>query len=275
MELLQKVPSEVWAAITASLITLGGISLSNRHARKQQKEALTHDERQRDKEREMSLRREVYLDAAEAISNGLSDLGRMINLEISDQDINSESSKNSAAIAKVNMVATNPTVQAVSNYYSEFNSTYLELFFERLLVMERKNSIDDLSNLIQKNQSEIDRWIEMMKTYNLEGKHDERKWKGISQNLEFHQKNEEELIDKRDNLRTIQQKELFSFTGHFIDKMRFISSLIPPAIFAVRKELSLPIDEEAYLKNHMESLARIQHAAENFLSKIKQRIDSQ
>lgn len=275
MELLQKIPSEVWAAITASLITLGGVFLSNRHARKQQISALEHDERERDKEREISLRREVFLEAAEAISNGLNALGRIINLDISDQDINPDAVKNGAAISKVYLVGTNQTVQAVSAYYSEYNSAYLELMLERLPLMERHNSVNNLSKLYEKTLSEGQQLIELMKNYNLEGKKDERKWQVISENYKFIEAKQNELSKQIDELNVIQQKERFLFTRLVIEKLSFISTLIPPAVFAVRHDLKLPLDEEAFLKIQSESLVKTKKAAEKFLSKIQQLIDTQ
>jgi len=57
--------------------------------------------------------------------------------------------------------------------------------------------------------------------------------------------------------------------------LSFISALISPAVFAVRHDLKLPLDEEAFLKIQSESLAKAKIAVENFLSKIQLLIDPQ
>jgi hypothetical protein len=58
-------PEVVWAAIISSLIAWFGVFLQNRNETKRNKLRLEHDAIQRDKEREMGLRREVYLGAKE------------------------------------------------------------------------------------------------------------------------------------------------------------------------------------------------------------------
>lgn len=274
LELLKKVPDEVWAAITASLMTLGGVYVSNLNNRKQQMEALKHDERQRDKEREMSLRREVFLQAVEAISSAQIALGRIINLNIDEQNISPDAQKNSAAISKLYIVATIPTVQAVSAYYKEFNSVFFELVSERSPLIERKNLIMDFSKLRDIFFNERQQLIELMKNDNLEGKIDERRRKVILENYEFADKKQKELGEKIEELIAVQEKERHSLIRHYLEKMSGIAPLIPPAVFAARQELELSLDEvdrEAFLKIQNDIFAKTKIAAEDFLSEVQQR----
>jgi hypothetical protein len=56
----------VVSGVVGSVITLGGVLLSNWHGRGLKREELKHDATQRNHEREMMLRREVFLPAVEA-----------------------------------------------------------------------------------------------------------------------------------------------------------------------------------------------------------------
>jgi len=60
-EPLAVVPDTVWAAITASLLTLTGVILSNRNSRKQLKIQLDRQELENRHQRKSELRRSVYL----------------------------------------------------------------------------------------------------------------------------------------------------------------------------------------------------------------------
>ena len=68
IRLLKEIPNVVWSAIIASLITLSGVWLSNRNSRNLQQNQLRHDAERRNSERELALRKEVYLEALESIS---------------------------------------------------------------------------------------------------------------------------------------------------------------------------------------------------------------
>ena len=80
LHLLETIPAAVYAATTASTITLIGLSLQNRGESKRNFERLVHDARQRDREREMTLRRDVYLEAAEAMAQAQEYLAGFTNV---------------------------------------------------------------------------------------------------------------------------------------------------------------------------------------------------
>jgi hypothetical protein len=61
LSLLKSIPDTVWAALTASALTLGGVFLSNRSSTKRLKLQLEHDAQEKDKDRKNDMRRSVYL----------------------------------------------------------------------------------------------------------------------------------------------------------------------------------------------------------------------
>ncbi len=266
--LLKQIPDAVWAAIIASLLTLGGVHLANRNSRKQHREALEHDARQRDREREMSLRREVYLKATEAISKCQNFLMRLSNIDISEQELATEFSHDSAAIAKIHIVGTNNTVQAVSAFLHEWSSVYLELALKRIGLIERKKRIESLMECVDKFQKEMDRYVELMKQLNLEGNTEQRVWKVVKDNFEFERTRNEKCNEERKLLQTIQNKERLQFVQLCVDRFLRVSQTIPPAVFAVREELEMKLDKEAYLKMHNENIERSKVVFDSFLNEI-------
>ncbi len=274
IDLMKQIPNVVWSGIMASLITLSGIFLSNRNTRKQQLEALKHDATQRDREREMSLRRDVYLAAAEAIVNGQHILARFPNLNISDEDFSTEFQQNNASIAKVQVVGTNPTVQAVFAYSNEFSRTFLELSLKRLKLIERKYEIESISRMIDKLLTEGEGYLELMKQHRLEGNTDNQKWKILFENLELIQKQRENFFGKKQDLETIQRKEQICFTKNCTEKLFSISQFIPPAVLSVRDELDLPLDKDVYLEYFKKKKKKGRVALDSFFSEIEQMLDA-
>ena len=128
-EWLASIPDVVWAALLASLLTLSGVLLANRDSRMRQIAELKHDVSQRNREREMALRRDVYLRAAEVISRAQNMLMRLTDLSVSDQDFSASFCRDSSAMAQVQVVGTNNTVQAISAFGPELSAAFLELSF--------------------------------------------------------------------------------------------------------------------------------------------------
>ena len=62
MELAMSIPDVVWAAVIAAGITLLGVFLQNISSRRQVKAQLKHDAIQRDRERQMNIRQDVFVD---------------------------------------------------------------------------------------------------------------------------------------------------------------------------------------------------------------------
>lgn len=272
-EFLSQIPDVVWAALLAAFLALSGVLVTNRSSRIQKLAELQHDAAQRNREREMALRRDVYLGAAESISNGQLILTKLSDLSISDQELGAEFTRVSAAIAKIQVVGTNSTVQAVSAFSHQLGAAYLELILKRVPLIDRKNDIELLTELINKSQIELDRYITLMKQLNLEGNADQRIWKVINDNVEFERKQREQHTEERTNLWVAQNRDHLQFAELCYERFVEVSQTIPPAVFAVRAELELPLDREAYLKTFNDNLEKGMEIFKSFLSRAGKIID--
>ena len=140
LNLLASIPDVIWAAIIASGLTFLGVSISNRANRKCLLIQLDHASKQQDKERELQIRKQVYMEAAEAIAESIKDItllpNRIIytdNLEISNQLLE--------ALAKVHMVGTLDTVKNISQFMEKFNQSTLPIIPETHKFVELKKKI--------------------------------------------------------------------------------------------------------------------------------------
>lgn len=269
LQFIGTIPDIVWAASLASILTLTGVILSNRNSRKQALAQLKHDSHQRDRERNMILRKEVYLPAAEAISKGITILTELVELNLSTQEVKENLSSYSAAISKIQIVGSNNTVQATSAFSQKLVSSFLELIVIRAPLLDRKNEIEIRTNFINKTQSELDRYIKLMKDANLAGNTDQRIWDSLNRSVEYEQKQNERYIKERSELTSIQDKKLANFFELCVLKQAEVSRLIPTAIFAIREELEMSIDKDAYLASFNAGLKENNKIFQDFLNDAK------
>lgn len=153
----------------------------------------------------------------------------------------------SGSIAKVQIVASAATVKSVTTIMGSIGAAIVELILERSVLKQRKNNIDILNELRSKSQSEIERYITIMKNLNLEGNRDSHLWKNLNENIEFETKQREKFQTEINELWNIQNKEHHEFTKKCMGKFFEISRQIPDAILSVREDLNLPISSEEYV----------------------------
>jgi len=221
-------------------------------------------------EREKNIRKEVYLQAVESLTRYLNTIANLPNININEQDITRRITDDSGVIAKVQIVGSESTVKSVTEIMGNIGATILELILERGSLVQRKNHIDILDNLRSKSQSEIERYISIMKNMNLEGNHTNNPlvWKPLNDNIEFETKQRDQFQAEIDDLWVTQNSEQLSFTKKCMDKYFEISLLIPNAVISVREDLGLPISNEAYLEIFNKNIKHGKHVLEEFYEKV-------
>jgi len=258
----------IWAAIIASLLTLGGVLLTNRGSNNRLKYQLEHDAKEREDIRLMELRKSVYLKSVEAISKNHMILAQMPNLELSDTEVVQTFSRSSATIAKVNLVGSQETVRAMTKLSSELGAAYMKLSAKRLPLIARKTDIEILDDLIEASSKEKDRIIAMMKEVNLQGIKDERLWEVINDNYEFENKQTEKYLSDRDSLADINSQEILEFSRECFRSLKVIYPLMADALVAVRNEMKLPFDGESFKELMEESYKKSEECLEEFISEV-------
>jgi hypothetical protein len=81
IDFLARVPDVIWSGLIASVVTLSGVMISNRSNTKRLIRQLAHDSQEKHKERFASMRRDVYLKAAEELAKVSSFFGRLPQID--------------------------------------------------------------------------------------------------------------------------------------------------------------------------------------------------
>lgn len=219
-------------------------------------------------ERERNIKKEVYLQATESITHCQNILSRLADLNVATADISKGLISDSGVIAKVQIVGSEPTVKAVTKLMSTIGTSILELMLQRTALDERKSTIDRLNISRSTTESEIERYIAIMKNLNLEGNLDQRIWNTVNKAVDFETKKRDELTTKINDLWKTQKQDHLAFTQKCMERFFHVTSLMPEAVLAVRAELNLPIQDDAYLDICNQSIQQGKDVFADFMKKV-------
>lgn len=248
--------------------------IANRANDRRLRKQLKHDREMRNRERALSLRKDVYLSAAEAVSAGIAVIARFADLEIPDNKLMESYIDKSSEIDKVHVIANERTAEALTNLISGLNAAYLRVAVKRYPLIAQKNQISLLQQQINSFSQNRDHMLELMTQFNLDGATDQHRWEIINKNFEF----EQDRISKTSKLQNTSLVDLsvkqLQFMKECIDETNKLSRLVVPVILSARAELEMPIDEQIYAevieRSIMQQEANIKTFMENILTTAQQ-----
>lgn len=269
VEIVAMVPGLFWGVIIGSFFSLGGVMLSNRASDRRLRAQFEYERELRNHDRELALRKDIYLAATEAISAGLESVAKMADLEIPTKEISEGYLKRAPAIAKIHVIGNEDTIKAVINISSELAKTHMQLSVKRGLLLSKKQEITNLDEMIAKFGQDRDRMLELMKEYNLRGLVDENLWKTIDGNFKFEAERFDGALEQKTNLSAALFADQLNCLKECIEELNRLSRLLPSVVVAVRKELEIPIDEENYERIIEESITNQTVNVTQFLEQIR------
>lgn len=275
LALLEKIPATFWGVVIGSFFSLGGVVLANRASDRRLQAQLDHDRQLKTRERDLSLRKDVYLAAAEAVTAGFNAVARLADLNIPYEKLTEQYQNKASSIAKVSVIAKEETVKAFERFTNELGGTFLRLSVKRYPLTAQQQKIAILRDQLKHFESERDRMVELMEQHNLDGPVDQRRWDQIQKKFDF----EQDRIKKTLEEITTLGKELYSrqleYTRECVSESMNLRKLLVPALIAVRRELELPIDEASYLRIVEESAVRQEANLREFLENVRGMVDNQ
>lgn len=166
------------------------------------------------------------------------------------------------------MIGYDATVHAISAYTSAFVAVYADLFFQRIVLQERQKETQAITEAMGGHAKERDRWLEAMKQINVQGGDSDR-FKAVLAQFTFASGQWTEQFDALKTSSRAQFAVHLELYRSAIDQFRRIHGLVPSVLFAVRKELELPLDEEQFMKAYLASSRQQAAVLEAFMEKVK------
>ena len=267
--LIEKIPGTFWGVIIGSFFTLLGIVLTNRAHDRRLQAQLAHERDLNNQEREMTLRKDIYLTAAEAVYAGLIAISRFPNFDIPIDKLTDSYIDKAPSIAKTNIVAKETTVNALSNFSVELNATFMRLFWKRMQLASHKQQFDLLKMQADITLKDHGQTLELVKQYNLAGQNDPHRFNLLQQSLTFEQERFRQITQDADTLaRTFDTKQL-QYVEECTSEVIRLGRLLTPLLFSIRKELDLPIDEIEFLRIQEEAMTKLAASHEEFFQQLR------
>ena len=267
---LAQIPSIVYAAIIASLITLFGVSLSNRSAHKRLITQLSIESKERQQEREINLRKDVYLKTAEELTRAQQYIGSLASSDLAsltNQHKNIEGFFSSTS--KIHIVGSDETIKAVVDVTKKFTTAMLQIMVKSMPLHDLKSDIDILSGLIDDYSSKREKCLNEITAFNLSGNRDQELWGKLQGNFDFLQEEIRGYVEERSakwEKHNGYQRELMI---KCMKEALELAELLVPAVISIRKELNLPFDENGYIELMKNQSSEAESVIKQFLSEVE------
>jgi hypothetical protein len=147
--LIAKIPDTFWGVIVGGIISLMSVLLTNRANYQRLQAQLSHERELRKKERELSLKKDIYLAAAEAIVTGMTAIGYFPDMNKPTNKLTEAFAEKSPSIAKVHIIAEKETVRVVLNLMGELAKAYQQLSTKRNHLEGMKKNNDFSAKIIE------------------------------------------------------------------------------------------------------------------------------
>jgi len=245
--LINQIPPALYGIMLGSFLTILGVILTNISNTKRLKLQHEHERKLRNKERDLSMRREVYMDAMEAISAGITAISRFSDLHESPEALMQSYSSMSSKESRVMIVGTNDTVKALANFNVELNGAFLRLSAKRETfdaihqkTQQTEREIEKISNQLEqiyRKQSDRETVVDVeKKDHPLTSEYANLEQQRLNLQKEFESLNNQ-LIPLIQNLVKDSIVEVGSLNQHLV-----------PIVACMRAELELPFDEAFYTR---------------------------
>jgi hypothetical protein len=266
--LIGEIPATFWGVVIGSFFSVLCVALTNRANDKRLRAQFDHERELKTLDREMTLRKDVYLSAAEAISSGVGAISRFANFDIPNDQIMSGYIEKVPAISKVHVIAKTETILWLTQFTNRLNALYLTLFARRYELQNEQNAIKILDDQVAIFGKERDSIVELMKQYNIDGAIDGRRWKVLQDNFEFQQDRIHKALIRRDELVAALVPKKFQFMQECVEYTSELDAMTIPILLAARTELELPLDEGVYRAVMAEGNVMRQEAIDAFIQKF-------
>jgi hypothetical protein len=164
--LLLSIPDVIWSGVIASAITLSGVLILDRSNTKRLQIQLKHDAAENATERNSTLRREVYLLAAEELTKVNTYLATLSQIDLTKTNAGDGLKGFFAAAAKLQLVAEPKTAVLVNQLVASYGELGMKLMGRLMPLQQSRSDISISDDLYNKSQVEVTRVLGQMATFN-------------------------------------------------------------------------------------------------------------
>ena len=254
---MEAVPATVWGFLVGSLVTVIGVALTNASNTKRLRLQHAHERELDARARDLSMRRDVYLAALEAMATGMTTVGSFGELEIPFQDLMRQYMGKAGAMGKITIVGREETIRAVADFEQALTGAFMRLSGQRNAVDQLFKRTRALEAKLETTTQEQERLATLLEC----SSEDDGDGARLRRSLEHEQRREAELRTELHTAEAAFHPGMMDLIRTSMQEVAALDTMIVPVVSSVRKELGLPFDDAFYL-----NLIRSGHAqrAEQF-----------
>jgi hypothetical protein len=269
LEIFHSIPDVVWSGIIASVLTLSGVLISNRSNTSRLRIQLQHDSSEKARERTATLRREVYLLAAEELTKANSHLASLPQADLAKTNAADGLQGFFAAAAKLQLVAEPQTALLVNRLVGAYGELLLRLL-ERLMPLQKaKSDIAINDQLYNKAQSEIQRVLAEMAKFNESAQVNDLVFGALQRSCSAYQSQANDYAHASQAAWTEFNTLNVKFLRQLLSDMKLIGDQQIPVLVEIRRDLGLTADLEAMRSQMEEQWARMSSQIDNMISALQ------
>ena len=273
ISLLESIPPAFSGVIIGSFLTIIGVVLTNISNTKRLRLQHEHELKIRNKERDLNMRREIFMDAMEAISAGITAISRFSELSETPETLMQSYSKLTSKLGKVTIVGQNETIEALANFQLEINGAFLRMSAKR----------DKFDALLRKSQAIEEEVIKQKKKLDdLEAQLAQAK---INHENKFLESLQTEIAHAQDELSQMKSTEeeigvqLYQSVANLVQtsmsEVSALNRLLVPLISLMRSELELPFNEEHFAQITEKGNAALEEYMNSFFNEYEEEIPTE
>ncbi len=257
----ESIPPTFIGIILGSFLTVLGVILTNASNTKRLRLQHEHEQELENKARDLNMRRDIYMEAMEAVSAGLVAVSRFSELNNTPEDLMRTYTDLSPKIGKVIIVAKNETIKAVTTFNSAMTGAFMRLTTKR----EKLNALFQQSVSLETEIEEAEKtkinFAERIETAKIGDQPEQI----LHQLMEAYQVADEKVQALTRELESNSEALLSTQMVLVQDSLTEVAQLdllVVPLIGKMRAELGLPFSEEFYAQ----ILIRGHEELKNYLS---------
>jgi hypothetical protein len=266
--LFHGIPDVVWSGIVAAgmtlIGTLGAVIATNWGNTKRLRLQLEHDTTEKAKERLATLRRELYLKAADANVRGLAYFGTLPQADLTKPDTDAPLRNVLAVGAQLQLVVRQETAQFISDLISAYGELQLRLIAKVLPIHNVRSDINICNEHYENMQVEIKRVLAAMANHNESGQRDPVRFDQLNKSFEFANGRAQELAAERsahwDQMNVLQRQYL----KDLLPEVKRVGEMQIHVLVELRRELDVGGDIDVFQQMMRKQMERAERAVDEF-----------
>ena len=263
---IKEIPSTFWAVVVSTLFTVFTVHLTNSHHAKRLDKQLENDRELKRIERVFNAKRDIYMDAAVALTVSIRSLHNYALLDMPHVDLMKEAIEKNSALAKINLMATPETLRALGAVNLAIADAVMKLTEMRKPLIDERGVLLVEEQSYKNYQKRFEGLLDLQHQITLDGQRPEGEFARVARLTEGY-------MDQANKARTRwaeHDRELrikaMAIYQESLRRVQGIGALTPRLIESIRAELDTSIDMAAFHEMFGMSAAKMDEVGKRLAS---------